>query len=95
MRRAARVDNTQADIVKALRMAAMTVQPLHTIGKGVPDLLVGWRGRNVLLELKTGNARLTADETGWHEKWAGQVATVSTPDDAVDAVLRACGTGSA
>jgi hypothetical protein len=25
------------------------------VGRGVPDLLVGWRGTNLLLEVKDGN----------------------------------------
>ena len=45
MRRAARVDRNQAEIVVALRAGGASVQPLHAVGKGVPDLLVGWRGK--------------------------------------------------
>lgn len=94
MRRAARVDNTQADIVQALRMAGMRVKPTHTMGNGFPDVIVGYRGRNVLLEIKTGDGKLTADEVEWHATWSGQVAVVRTPDEAVDAVLRVCGNSS-
>lgn len=93
MRRAAHVDSSQAEIVKALRAAGMQVQSLASVGAGVPDLLVGWRGRNYLLECKTercdgGRGRgLTAAEQQWHETWPGQVAVVSTPDEAVIAIV--------
>lgn len=91
MRRAARVDNASADIEKALKQIGASVEPkLSRIGQGVPDLLVGWRGHNVLLEVKTGAGKLTTDETQWSAKWAGQYAIVRTPDEAVDAVLAAC-----
>jgi hypothetical protein len=94
MRRAARTDSNHQEIVKMLRQCAISVQPLHTVGGGVPDLLCGFRGVNVLLEVKDGakppSARaLTADEDKWHAKWSGQVAIVSTPDEAVEAVLGA------
>lgn len=94
MRRAAKVDNTQPAITKALRDAGMTVQPLHVVGKGCPDLIVGWRGKhNVLLEVKTGDRecdrKLTQMETDWHAAWNGQVAIVSTPEEAVLAVMEA------
>ena len=70
MRRAARIDRNQPDIIKALRYAGATVQPTHTLGKGCPDLLVGFRGENFLLEIKDGrkspsHRKLTNDETTW------------------------------
>ncbi|SPA44622.1 hypothetical protein [Cupriavidus taiwanensis] len=91
MRRAAKVDDNQAEIVKALRQIGATVQPIHQIGKGCPDLLVGWRGMNTLLELKDGRKppsarKLTQDEVDWHETWRGQVAVVETVEEAIAAV---------
>ena len=93
MRRAAKVDDNHSQIVAALRNAGMTVQSIAAVGKGCPDLLVGWRGLNVLLEVKDGEKvpskqRLTADEQNWHETWGGYVAVVTSVDEAVDAVLK-------
>ena len=78
IRRKSRTDTNQSEIVAALRQHGASVQCLHTIGKGVPDLLVGLQGRNYLLELKDGNKppsarRLTADETKWHSEWRTQI----------------------
>jgi len=92
MRRAGKVDDNQAEIVDALRRAGMSVQPLSSVGSGVPDLLVGFRGVNVLLEVKDGNKalsaqKLTADQANWHGAWAGQVTVTNCPDDAVCAVI--------
>ncbi len=39
-----RVDSTQAQIVKELRRLGMEVEHLHTVGKGCPDILVGYKG---------------------------------------------------
>ena len=79
-----RVDGNQAEIVSALRAIGATVQHLHTIGKGCPDLLVGFRGENYLLEVKKDSkAKLTPDEVGWQSVWKGSIFTVSSVTEAV------------
>ena len=40
MRRAARIDRNQSEIVEALRKLGASVQPLHGAHDGIPDLLV-------------------------------------------------------
>jgi hypothetical protein len=91
MRRAARIDRNQPEIVAALRSVGATVQPLHTIGKGCPDALIGYRGRNLLFEIKDGllvpsKQALTADELKWHVMWEGQVCTVNSIEAAIAAL---------
>ena len=81
-----RVDCNQAEIVLALRQAGARVHPLHAVGAGVPDLLVGVRGVNYLIEVKTLRGRLTRVQIEWHIAWRGQVAVCRTVEDA----LRAC-----
>jgi len=87
-RRAAKVDENQAEIVKGLRRIGCTVQPLHTVGEGCPDLLVGWQGFNFLFEVKDGNKmpseqKLTPAQIKWHESWRGQRAVVKDLDQAI------------
>ena len=89
MRRAARVDRNQVEIVNALRKAGASVQSLAATGKGCPDLLVGCRGVNLLMEVKDGQKapsarKLTADQVEWHGAWEGQVAVVKTAQEAVE-----------
>lgn len=89
MRRIARVDSNQSEIVEALRAIGATVQTLHQVGGGVPDLLVGFRGVNILLEVKDGKKppsarRLTEAEYSWHVDWRGQVAVVNNVDEAIN-----------
>lgn len=50
MRRAARRDGNEPEIVAALRAAGASVSALN--GDGIPDLLVGYRGETFLLEVK-------------------------------------------
>lgn len=93
MRRAAKVDANQEQIVAALRAVGATVQTLAAVGKGVPDLLVGYQGKTLLLEVKDGRRppserRLTEDQLAWHGAWRGGPLAVV---DGVDAALRALG----
>jgi cytidylate kinase len=73
---AKRVDENQPAVVEELRTKyGLSVQPIHTIGKGVPDLIVGVAGCNFLIELKSHDkAKLTKDEGTWHSSWKGQVS---------------------
>jgi Holliday junction resolvase len=81
-----RVDSNQVQIVKELRRLGMEVEHLHGVGKGCPDILVGYKGKNVLLEIK----KLTPDQVLWHHSWKGQVAVVTNVIDAVKAVKEVC-----
>lgn len=58
----------------------------------MPDLLVGTRDRNVLLECKDGTKppsarKLTPAQEAWHKAWRGKVAVVNTPVEALEACL--------
>lgn len=94
MRRAAKVDVNQAEIVAALRDVGATVTSLATVGNGCPDLVVGFRGRNYLLEVKPpGGVRggvsrqtLTEAERDWHRTWRGQRAIVTSVEQALYAI---------
>lgn len=90
MRRAARVDVNQPEIVAELRERGASVELLHAIGKGCPDLLVGYRGVNLLAEVKDGRKRwkLTPDQLVWHDEWAGSVVVLECTDDAVSLLKR-------
>ncbi len=86
------MDDNQGAIVTALREAGAQVHSLAAVGRGVPDLLVGYRGLNILIEAKIGRQppskrRLTPDENNWHITWGGQVAICNSPDEALDLLL--------
>ena len=91
MRRAAAVGRNQPEIVAALRAVGATVQPLHSVGQGCPDLLVGWRGGNYLLEVKDGDKApskraLTPDQVEWHGGWKGTVYKVDSVNEALSVI---------
>lgn len=90
--RAKRRDPNEAAIVAALRKAGATVTPLH-----VPvDLLVGYRGKNYLLEVKRppgksggtseSGQRLNPNQRKFFDEWAGQVRVVTSASEALLAI---------
>ena len=90
MRRAAKIDSNQNEIVEALRkIPNLTVVVTSMVGRGYPDLSIGYNGLNFYVELKDGNKpksqqKLTPDEEKWHRNWNGQVATCSSIDEILD-----------
>jgi len=83
-----RVDANQKEVVEGLRDVGATVAHIHMVGKGMPDLICGFRKTNYLIEIKDGNKppskrKLTPDEKEWHEKWKGQVSIAYSLDDAL------------
>jgi hypothetical protein len=91
MRRAARVDANQPEIIQALQQVGATVLLTHMLGQGAPDLAVGYRGVNYWLEVKDGakppsKRKLTPDEAVWHEVWRGDVRVVNSVDEALQVI---------
>jgi len=75
MRTAARVDANQPEIVNALRAIGAYVLHLHQL-KNCCDLLVGFRGRTYLMEIKDpaqppSKRQLTPGEAKFRDEWKG------------------------
>lgn len=91
IRRAARVDTNQSEIVATLRAIGVTVTDLSGVGDGVPDLVCLWRGQTVWVEVKNGSKppsarKLTVEQVRFHNdaRLAGvKVHVVSTVDEAL------------
>lgn len=91
MRKRARTDDNQAEIVAALRAVGCSVQILSAVGSGCPDILVGVREHNLLMEIKDGSKvpskqALTTDERLWHIGWRGNVCVVRSVEDALSKI---------
>jgi hypothetical protein len=54
MRRAAKRDANQPEIVAALRKVGVFVVDLAGVADGIPDIMCGWHGSWKLLEIKDG-----------------------------------------
>ena len=55
MRRAAKIDANQPEIVAALEAVGASVVSTAGLGNGFPDIVVGFRGINYLIEIKDGS----------------------------------------
>ena len=87
MPKARRVDANQSEIVEALRAVGASVFLLHAVGCGCPDLLVGFRGVNYLMEIKQGRyAKLTPAEHRFFDSWHGYASIVRTVDEAYEEI---------
>jgi Holliday junction resolvase len=95
MRYAARIDDNQNEIVSALRKAGATVRVV-TQGGGLPDLLVGYQGKTILMEVKDGNKvpsgrKLTEAEQKFFNDWrGGLLVIVNSVEEALE-TLEKCG----
>jgi hypothetical protein len=88
LRTASRVDANQPAIVEALRAIGAHVLHVHQL-KNCFDILVGYRGRTHLMEIKDPSQppsarQLTPGEAKFRDEWRGTpYHIVHTPDEAI------------
>jgi hypothetical protein len=83
-------------IIRALQKVGATVVVLTRVGGGCPDLLVGFRRRAFLLEVKRqavpgkvapSAVKVRKSQVKFAARWRGPpVAVVRTPEDALQAI---------
>jgi Holliday junction resolvase len=80
-----RTDANQKQIVSELRDIGCSVFVLSSVGKGCPDILVGYRGKNYLFEIKlTHKHKLTAAESDFRDNWRGDVTIITSFEEALE-----------
>lgn len=88
MKFTAKADANQPAIVKALRAAGASVQHLHSVGAGCPDLLCAINETNFLIEVKDGSKdpsaqKLKPTQVVWHAAWKAPVHIVNSVEAAI------------
>ena len=85
----ARIDTNQKEIVEALRNAGATVVSLAAMKHGCPDLLCGYAGETILMEIKRdAKSKYTPDQLDFLGKWrGGAICRI----DSVEAAIRCLG----
>jgi len=83
---AARVDANHGEIKKAFISLGCSVSDTSGAGKGFPDIVVGYKGITVLVEIKDGEKtpsqrKLTKDQIIFHGNFTGAIAVVKDVDD--------------
>lgn len=91
MRAASKVDANQKQIVAGLRKAGCSVLILSQVGKGCPDIAVGFGGFTILMEIKDGSKppsarKLTPDEEQFFRTWRGSAVVIKSLDEAIEAI---------
>jgi len=76
-------DTNEPQIVKALQKLGASVYRIDT----PCDLIVGVRGRTVLLEVKGAHGSLTLTQRTFAAVFRGEYHIVMTPEEAVEAVF--------
>jgi Holliday junction resolvase len=95
MRYANRIDANQNQIVDAMRKVGAVVRIISQ-GDGIPDLLVGYKGYTILMEVKDGGKvpsarKLTEAEQKFFDDWrGGMLAVVNSVEEALE-ILENCG----
>jgi hypothetical protein len=94
MRRAARRDDNEQDVIKAMREAGAYVKVIND--EGLFDLLVNYRGETMLIEVKDGAKppsarRLTDAEAKFHNEWPGSDLYIVNSVEEALALLATCG----
>jgi hypothetical protein len=93
MRYANRIDANQNKIVDAMRKAGAVVRIISQ-GDGIPDLLVGYRGFTILMEVKDGDKvpsarKLTEAEQKFFDDWrGGMLVIVNSVEEALETLKR-------
>ena len=91
MRRAARIDRNQPEIVKAIRQLGATFQHTHQI-PGALDGIIGYRGVDQRVEIKDPDQpksarKLTPKEQQTFDEWHGREPVIIETYDDVIAIL--------
>jgi len=95
MRYANRIDANQNQIVDAMRKVGAVVRIISQ-GDGIPDLLVGYKGFTILMEVKDGGKvpsarKLTEPEQKFFDDWrGGMLVVVNSVEEALE-ILENCG----
>ena len=81
-----RVDENQKSIVHTFIAMGASVLNLSTVGRGCPDLLIGYKGNTVLVEVKRNEkATFTEPQIKFMQEWRGGAVSRI---DSVDAAIR-------
>lgn len=85
-----RKDINQKQIIEALNKLGASVINLSNVGGGVPDIIVGFRGLTIPIEIKNdsnwyGKKGLSTSQKTFRASWrGGEIYTANTIDDIIN-----------
>lgn len=86
-----RIDRNQNEIVKTFRQLGILVYITSNLGNGFPDLVILFKNRIWLIEIKNGKLaksaqKLTEKEDKFHTLWKDHVVIITSIQDVIDFV---------
>tara|TARA_Y100000590_G_scaffold35002_1_gene38070 strand:- start:1924 stop:2223 length:300 start_codon:yes stop_codon:yes gene_type:complete len=87
---AKKVDANQSQLVKELReaMPEASVENLSGHGQGMTDILVGWKGFTIPMEIKGEKGRLTQAQKDFFARYQGHAVVVRNSTEAAAEIAR-------
>jgi hypothetical protein len=77
-----RVDKNQTQIVDLAKKLGYYVAHTYAVGSGFPDLVLGKKGLNILIEIKDGyKKQLTPSQKIFHTEYLGAVYVIHSIDE--------------
>lgn len=92
-RRAAKVDENQSALVELIRAMGVSVAITSAAHDGFTDLVIGFGGVTVLVEVKDGSKeparrKLTPQQATFHGSFKGAITVIENEQQAVELVNR-------
>jgi len=80
-----RVDENQKTLIHTFIALGASVLNLSTVGRGCPDLLIGYKGKTVLVEIKSSEkSKYTDPQVKFMQEWrGGAISRINSVDAAI------------
>ena len=79
-----RKDKNHNAIVVTLQKLGASVMDISTLGHGRPDIVIGFKGKNYLAEIKDEKGKLNDDQVLFSKFWLGsKIEVLRTSQDCV------------
>ena len=93
IRRAAKIDDNQNELVALIRAMGVSVAITSAAHDGFTDLVMGFGGVTVLVEIKDGSKepsrrKLTPPQKIFHGSFKGAITVIETEQQAIELVSR-------
>ena len=88
--RAKKIDKNQPQLIKELKaaMPEASVENLSSQGNGMTDILVGWKGLSIPMEIKGDKGRLTQAQKDFFARYQGHAVVVRNSTEAAAEIAR-------
>lgn len=81
MPRRTQPDLCQMRIVNKLREIGVSVVDAHEVGKGFTDLVLGWRGKSHIMEVKSRSTPRWESQVAFAQEWHGELSLLREMGD--------------